>query len=238
MSLTKLSNELLLEIANYSGSRAAGQLVSCSKRLNSIATPIFYRHVDIRSGHCFRRLMQLIVEKPELGVYVKSVIGDLMSGEGLFHIFDMSSYTKEDYHRCKSSILAVPGLISTAGAKKWIQDLRLGRGDALFAIFLLHTPCLEEIDLESYGVNETSYVGLFLEHAASISASQMTRLYHSKISGRLLLLGVTVVKEDFHSMTSCHSSSSLPSVRLFFMVSQMIHSRSQPVGVLSSKPRI
>lgn len=179
MSLYKLSDELLLEIAQWvntsgyipeyssftePGTKFLASLILCSHRLNKIATPVLYRtFIQTKSG-ALPAFLRTLSEKPKMGALVKKIIvyqvGEEEDG------MDMGEFSREDLERIGLGQDVLEYFETSR--PDWINDLERGNWQAVFALLLLVLPSLEEIVIASYdpGFMGNDYIETALEYAA------------------------------------------------------------------------
>jgi hypothetical protein len=166
MSLDQLSDELVLEIAeqiesndNYRGNRSLRPLVLCSRRLNSIVSPLLYRTFT-QAWHklaALPNLLHLVMEKPSIRLEIKKLVlkeidDDNVRGEAL----DMSGYSPQDFERCRTTMDSFGDL--PFDKSEWLAGVEAGHWDAVISFLLFFLPLLEEIDIESGGLSNCTYL--------------------------------------------------------------------------------
>jgi hypothetical protein len=183
MSIDALSDELLLDIAEYvnandyrylynydpdRGWRFLAKLALCSSRLNRIATPILYRRysqTEEKGGE--KRLptfLHLLKEKPALGPCIKSFAVSEISEEDEF--MDMKGFSRQDVERCGLGPEAVAFMESQR--PNWLDDLEAGDWCAVVAFLLLLLPAIEEVNITcSSSYPQPGYIDAAVAYAAS-----------------------------------------------------------------------
>jgi hypothetical protein len=178
MSLYNLSDELLLEIAewvntsgyipDYSrfterGSKFLASLAVCSRRLNSIATPVLYRTFVQTKYKALPSFLRTLSEKPEMRALVKTIVVYEISEE---ESMDMGGFSQQDLKRVGLEV-DVLDYFETENPD-WMENLEAGKWQAVAALLLLLLPSLEEIEIGSYrGPNfvENKYIDTALAYA-------------------------------------------------------------------------
>jgi hypothetical protein len=151
MSLDKLSNELLVEIALWLDSQlwtkqSLLNLALCSRRLNIIATPIIYSSFDDGCEEVLPVFLRTLLAKPELGLRVKSFSVTMVQAERSRAMVDIG----QDFHRVTSAVERLSTLKSANNSMAWINCIHFGDWHALVALALFHLPNLKEIKLCRY----------------------------------------------------------------------------------------
>jgi hypothetical protein len=189
MSLDKLSDDLLLEIAEWVGTHAyhpflgniiavrgtrfLGPLALCSRRLNTIVSPLLYRTFAQTNKKALPALLRLVLEKPQIGEEVKKFVGTEMStylmDRERDNRLDMSRFSPLDYDRCRIAMGSFSGL--QFDQANWLYSLQQGNWCAVVALLLLCLPNLEEIEMAHfYGRDrefEYEYITRTFEYVAS-----------------------------------------------------------------------
>lgn len=150
MSIEKLSNEVLHEIAVclgnlHRGKVALSQLALCSRHLNIITTPILYQTVNQSGEQALPALLKAILAKPELGNHITTYNAAIVDEDAEL---DMSAYTDEDFTRCQSAMTI--SHISEHDSEALMTSVRTGQWQALTAFLLLSVPNLEVLNMTAY----------------------------------------------------------------------------------------
>ena len=168
MSLDKLSDELLLEIAEWVGTNAyhphlastitvrgtqfLGPLALCSRRLNTIISPLLYKTFTQTNKKALPAFLRLVLEKPQIGKEVKRFVGTELPlyqiDEEYDNKLDMSQFSPQDYNRCRIAIGSFRG--HESDQVNWLHFLREGSWCAAVALLMLCLPNLEEIELAQF----------------------------------------------------------------------------------------
>ncbi|KAH7360379.1 hypothetical protein BKA65DRAFT_183655 [Rhexocercosporidium sp. MPI-PUGE-AT-0058] len=156
MSLSGLSDELLLEIVNFVKSgdcnRDLGNLASCSRHLNRVTTPILYRDIIESNERTLPLLLLTILKKPDLAEFVLNYeASEFEDGE-----LDISGFSEESLEMFRASI-GTSGSTANEGFE-WFSRVERGEWQALTTLLLLNLPKLKVLDLASYG-NHTAFHG-------------------------------------------------------------------------------
>jgi hypothetical protein len=179
MSLYKLSDDILLEIAewvntngyipDYSsvterGTKFLASLVLCSRRLNSIATPVLYRTFVQTKYGALPAFLRTILEKPQLGALVKDIVVSEIDEE---ESMEMGGLSRQEIERLG---LGADVLGNFEREKSnWIDDIEAGKWQAVAALLILLLPGLEEIVIASYhgpDLVRNGYINTALAYAA------------------------------------------------------------------------
>lgn len=175
MLLNTLPDDLLIDIAKYVGldshfhadtrslipdSVSLCKLSLCSRRLNTIATPILYQTImsTRQRRHAVPMLLKRILVSPEIGNQVKRYIGSNIRG---IRLFDMSSYTEEDYVRVQLAIARFGN-----ARKRWLRKVIAGHGDAVTALLFTILPNLEQLVMFSYQKGHRDYIEYVAKQAS------------------------------------------------------------------------
>ena len=162
MALNALPGEVLLVIATYVRSNSHHdlddhtllpilpdttslcKLALCSRRLNSIVTPIIYRIIisTRQRRHAVPMLLKRMIRHPNIATQVEKYIGSNIRG---IRLFDMSSYTEEDYIGAQLAIAKLGN-----PRKRWLRKVMAGHGDAVTALLFALLPNLEQMVMLSY----------------------------------------------------------------------------------------
>jgi hypothetical protein len=164
MSLDKLSDDLLMEIAEWVGTdgyppplantiavrvtRFLGPLALCSRRLNAIVSPLLYRTFTQTNKEALPAFLHLVLEKPQIGELVKKLVGTEISSyseDGHNNRLDMSRFSVLDFDRCGIAMDSFDDL--KIDKPKWMADVKQGNWYAIVALLLLCLPNLEEIEM-------------------------------------------------------------------------------------------
>ncbi|PMD60710.1 uncharacterized protein K444DRAFT_612408 [Hyaloscypha bicolor E] len=179
MSLYKLSDDILLEIAewvntngyipDYSsvterGTKFLASLVLCSRRLNSIATPVLYRTFVQTKYGALPAFLRTILEKPQLGALVKDIVVSEIDEE---ESMEMGGLSRQEIERLGLRADVLDHFESEMS--NWIDDLEAGKWQAVAALLILLLPGLEEIVIASYhgpDLVRNGYINTALAYAA------------------------------------------------------------------------
>jgi hypothetical protein len=166
MSLDQLSDELVVEIAkqiesngNYRNNRSLRHLVRCSRRLNTIVSPLLYRTFTQAWDKlaALPNLLLLVMEKPSIRSEIKKLVlreinDDNVRGEAL----DMSGYSRQDFERCRTTMDSFGDL--PFDKSEWLVGIEAGHWDAVVSLLIFFLPSLEEIDIESRDLSGWAYL--------------------------------------------------------------------------------
>jgi hypothetical protein len=179
MSLYKLSDDILLEIVewvntngyipDYSsvterGTKFLASLVLCSRRLNSIATPVLYRTFVQTKYGALPAFLCTILEKPQLGALVKDIVVSEIDEE---ESMEMGGFSRQEIERLGLRADVLDHFESEKSS--WIDDLEAGKWQAVAALLILLLPGLEEIVIASYlgpDLVGNGYINTALAYAA------------------------------------------------------------------------
>ena len=179
MALNALPGEVLLVIATYVGSNSHHdlddrtllpllpdttslcKLALCSRRLNSIVTPIIYRTIisNRQRRHAVPMLLKRTIGNPSIAKQVQRYIGSNIRG---IRLFDMSSYTEEDYIRVQLAIAKFGN-----ARKRFLRNVMAGHGDAVTALLFALLPNLKEVVMFSYQKVDHDYIEYVVRQASA-----------------------------------------------------------------------
>jgi hypothetical protein len=168
MSLDKLSDDILLCLAEWVGTHAyvphydiiavrgtrfLGPLALCSRRLNRIVTPLLYRTFTQTGMKALPTFLHLLLNKPKIGAEVRKFVGSEVHEEDPL---DMSMFSPEDFEQLRNTIDSFGDL--PVDKSEWMTDVEEGLWEAIMCLLLFFLPSLEEIDMVSYAGRDAKYI--------------------------------------------------------------------------------
>lgn len=168
MLLEELPNDLLVEIVDWvgtdtfmrdygivigRGTKSLHHLALCSRKLNTVATPVLYRTYTQTGEKALQEFLLRVLRNPDLGKHVKNFVASEISED---EQLDMSSWAEDDFQCCLVLINRISSTEkdSVLSSEKWMNDVRLGDWDALSGLLISLLPNVEEIDMIAYGSSE------------------------------------------------------------------------------------
>jgi hypothetical protein len=138
MSLNKLSDDLLLEIAGWAGTNAyhpsptntitavrgtrfLGPLAVCSRRLNTIVSLLLYRTFTQTNTKALPAFLRLVLEMTQMGEEVKIFMATELPKDVKL---GMSGWSPHHFGRCRTAIDSFDDLLILTS--EWMADVKQG----------------------------------------------------------------------------------------------------------------
>jgi hypothetical protein len=135
----------LVNIITVRGTRFLGPPALCSRRLNTIVSPLLYRMFIQTNTKALPAFLRLALERPQIGEEVKKLMATELPEDTKL---DMSGWSPQDFERCRTAIDSFDDLLILKSG--WVANVEQGIWDAIVALLLLFLPKLEEIEMAFY----------------------------------------------------------------------------------------